>query len=445
MKACLFYISTGAYNDSVDLNASANGADVEKSNAVGLDGGVGFVGGQRLGGAGDGRAGGADGDLRQAGISPGVHRQSPGGTVVLAFLIGTDGTVKRSEIKKSSGFPALDTAAVEALRLCHFKPGLKDGQPLEVWAPVAYVWSLGTRSVVPPGVPPVVPLAQNVPPYESPVAQAARYRQQALKDDACAQVNLGLIYLSGRGVKKSDTEAAGWFLKAAQHGNARGEMNLGLLYQSGRGVAQDDQEGARWMRLAADHGSDEAQVRLGRMYAIGRGVPHDDVEALRWYRLAAAHENAMAESRIGDHYAAGLGIERDDAQALAWYYKAVAHGDSHGEVALGAMFEQGHGVTADFRQAQKLYAWSAAKGNRAGMYRLAVMFEQGRGIDQSNADAMLWYQRAARMNNLKAVERLIDVYEKGQLGQAPNADEVLRLRASVQKLHDAGADEAQSL
>src|SRR5476649_129857 len=87
------------------------------------------------------------------------------GTVVLAFLIGTDGTVKRSEIKKSSGFPALDTAAVEALRLCHFKPGLKDGQPLEVWAPVAYVWSLGTRSVVPPGVPPVVPLAQNVPPY----------------------------------------------------------------------------------------------------------------------------------------------------------------------------------------------------------------------------------------------------------------------------------------
>lgn len=58
---------------------------------------------------------------------------------------------------------------------------------------------------------------------------------------------------------------------------------------------------------------------------------------------------------------------------------------------------------------------------------------------------MLWYQRAAKLNNVRAVKRLIDVYENGQLGQRMDAAEVQRLRAVALQLHDAGADEAQSL
>jgi len=58
---------------------------------------------------------------------------------------------------------------------------------------------------------------------------------------------------------------------------------------------------------------------------------------------------------------------------------------------------------------------------------------------------VMWYQRAAKLNNVKAIKRLIDVYENGQLGQRIDAAEVERLRAAAEKLHDAGADEAQGL
>ena len=64
------------------------------------------------------------------------------GTVVLQFLIGTDGRVKDSKIATSSGHPRLDEAAREALGDCHFVPGTVDGKPEESWAPVRYTFKL---------------------------------------------------------------------------------------------------------------------------------------------------------------------------------------------------------------------------------------------------------------------------------------------------------------
>jgi protein TonB len=64
------------------------------------------------------------------------------GTVLLRFLIDTDGRVKSSEVQSSSGHQRLDEAAREALSLCRFKPGISDGQPVEAWATLRYTWVL---------------------------------------------------------------------------------------------------------------------------------------------------------------------------------------------------------------------------------------------------------------------------------------------------------------
>lgn len=65
------------------------------------------------------------------------------GTVTLRFQVGTDGKVGDSTIGKSSGFPALDEAARSALASCTFQPAIAaDGQPVAVWVPIQYVWSL---------------------------------------------------------------------------------------------------------------------------------------------------------------------------------------------------------------------------------------------------------------------------------------------------------------
>jgi periplasmic protein TonB len=73
---------------------------------------------------------------------PASIRLGETGTVLLRFLIDTDGRVKSSEVQSSSGHTRLDEAAREALSLCRFKPGISDGQPVEAWATLRYTWVL---------------------------------------------------------------------------------------------------------------------------------------------------------------------------------------------------------------------------------------------------------------------------------------------------------------
>jgi D-alanyl-D-alanine endopeptidase (penicillin-binding protein 7) len=64
------------------------------------------------------------------------------GTVTLGFLVGTDGAVRDSTVKKSSGDTSLDEAARLAIAKCSFLPAKAGGKPVEEWAQVQYVWSL---------------------------------------------------------------------------------------------------------------------------------------------------------------------------------------------------------------------------------------------------------------------------------------------------------------
>nr|WP_315222635.1 energy transducer TonB [uncultured Duganella sp.] len=64
------------------------------------------------------------------------------GTVTLSFLIGADGKSKASKIVKSSGHAELDEAARTGIEKCTFKPGTLDGNPVEAWMMMQYVWTL---------------------------------------------------------------------------------------------------------------------------------------------------------------------------------------------------------------------------------------------------------------------------------------------------------------
>ena len=64
------------------------------------------------------------------------------GTVTLSFLVGADGKVKDSAIKKSSGFAPLDEAARVGIAKCRFKAATVAGRPVEDWMMMQYVWTL---------------------------------------------------------------------------------------------------------------------------------------------------------------------------------------------------------------------------------------------------------------------------------------------------------------
>ena len=140
----------------------------------------------------------------------------------------------------------------------------------------------------------------------------------AEKDNPEAQVLLGRLYLTGRGVAKDPDTAVKWFKAAAVQGNADAEFMLGSMYLLPH---SNIPEGLKWVRLAAEQGNQDAQLLLGKTYLDGTPeLPRDAVQADMWLRLAAdrnlpfyQNELAAAEQQMN-----GDQIEKGKALAEAW-------------------------------------------------------------------------------------------------------------------------------
>ncbi len=86
-------------------------------------------------GAGETRVLAYDGSLRLKYPVTSVRLREQG-TVLLRVLVDSEGNVQRIEIERGSGHPQLDAAAREAVRQAHFRPVLRDGQPVSAWGMV---------------------------------------------------------------------------------------------------------------------------------------------------------------------------------------------------------------------------------------------------------------------------------------------------------------------
>ncbi len=114
--------------------------------------------------------------------------------------------------------------------------------------------------------------------------------RRAEAGDATAQSMLG-------------TEAAIWFRKAADQGEAQAEFDLGRMYDSGQGVVLDHAEAARWYTKAAEHELPDAQFNLAIAYHDGEGVPKGMDDAEKWFTNASDAGWAPASFYLGKMYA----------------------------------------------------------------------------------------------------------------------------------------------
>jgi periplasmic protein TonB len=70
--------------------------------------------------------------LRDAGI---------GGTPVVWFFIDENGRVLRTQLSKSSGYPALDDAAINVAQVMQFSPALNRDRRVQVWVEIPIVFT----------------------------------------------------------------------------------------------------------------------------------------------------------------------------------------------------------------------------------------------------------------------------------------------------------------
>ena len=195
-----------------------------------------------------------------------------------------------------------------------------------------------------------------------PVAQAlARIKANAEKGDAGAQLDLGLLYASGRGVARDVVKAAKWHRKAADQGLPQAQYHLGLDYANGEGVKINQTEASKWFRMAADQGLVEAQYELGLRCLSGRGVPESGSEAVDWFRKSAGQGFAPSLYQLGNCYFQGTGVPKNIEEGIKRIRGAAESGLAAAQNKLGACYQKGEGVPKDEVQAYKWFALSAAQ------------------------------------------------------------------------------------
>jgi TPR repeat protein len=82
-------------------------------------------------------------------------------------------------------------------------------------------------------------------------------------------------------------------------GKCVSQNNLGVMYAEGQGVPQDYKEAAKWYTKAAEQGNASAQWVLANMYHEGTGVLEDYVEAYKWAILTVNGTDADSQADAG--------------------------------------------------------------------------------------------------------------------------------------------------
>lgn len=180
-------------------------------------------------------------DCPKPSYPPQALRHRIQGMTIAAYRLQADGSVDKTVVLSSSGYPDMDRVAQETLARCDFRQAVADGQPAGKWYPAVYPWVLSD---------------------DPEMRQLKRKLLSAAGSDPVARYQLSLLMARGA---RSDYE---------------------------------QRQATELMRGAAEQGVPHAQFDLGHRYETGNGVDADRAEALRWYEKAAAQGDVLALQRL---------------------------------------------------------------------------------------------------------------------------------------------------
>ena len=274
-------------------------------------------------------------------------------------------------------------------------------------------------------------------------------------NDGDAANSIGMLYDAGQGVPKDPAAATDWYRKSAAHDNPMGQYNLAAKYMAGSPTAENAAQAVRLYRASADAGNAKAQYQLASILYFGRYLPKDLAEAVKWLQKSDAQGNADATLGLANSYKNGYGVRKDTVKAVALYQKAVAAGNAIACSTLAYMYYTGDGVPKDLTEAFRLFSKAADNGYPPGEYAVAYMYKNGFGVQKDLSAALSWYQKAASRDNVQAEVELAEMYRDGmataqdfaaatslyeKAAAADNAEAQLNLG----DIASAGSDQAQA-
>ena len=115
-------------------------------------------------------------------------------------------------------------------------------------------------------------------------------------------------------------------MKLAQKGNAEAQLVVGEMYETGRGVDKDMEQAMAWISKAAEQGNKAAGYKLLYYDLKQNSLVQENRAQLDELKSAAAAGDGHAQYYIGLLHSRGVGMRRDSTQAVNWLSKASLQG-----------------------------------------------------------------------------------------------------------------------
>jgi TPR repeat protein len=145
------------------------------------------------------------------------------------------------------------------------------------------------------------------------------YRKAAQLGEAPVRVKLAK-FLIDQGGAQNYAEALHSCEDAAKQMYSPGALCAGVLYEKGIGTPQDLPEAAKWFNKSAQMGNAQAMLFLGEMYWNGSGVKQDKVSAYAFVLLASTADlpKAQQDKSLYEQTLSAKELEKGRKQAADW-------------------------------------------------------------------------------------------------------------------------------
>ncbi len=249
------------------------------------------------------------------------------------------------------------------------------------------------------------------------------YQRSAELGVSGSQNIVGEMYMVGfHNLPRSDKKAAEWFRKAVAGGSRDARVNLGIMYLEGRGVDRDINQGVELIRSSAGDGYARAQYRLGSLYEQGVGVAQDETQALEWYRKAAQGGNTAAQLQLGLMFAYGRGVPQQIGEAVRWLRQGARQNDKAAQYHLAMLCAKYPEAGCRVEEIPEWLNKSALQGFIPAQWQLAYIYEHGIDVSRALYVAYFWY-RVIDYGEANAAERLQANKKLTEIGRdLPNSE-----------------------
>ena len=216
------------------------------------------------------------------------------------------------------------------------------------------------------------------------------FRRAADQGYPFAKMNLGGLYLEGRGVEQNTQLGVSWTRKAAEADEPLAQFNMGWLYYDGKLVQQDYKTAYSWFSRSAENGWADGQLGVGKMLINGLGVEKDTSRGFKWVLQAAEKGNIDAQYHVSIYYLNGVGVEKDLGKSAKWSRAAAEKGHPEAQSIIGQLMFFGEGQKQDRQGAIRWLKMAAENGVAQSQFILGGCLFHGDGIEKDYAEAFKW-------------------------------------------------------